>query len=161
MLAALLVTLVLAETFTVFTYLAFTFRTPGFSFAYLWPRIAAVVPAVALAVICYCTLFGGLSLLTRRTLVAGGAYIVLIEGVLANIDFALRRLTIVYYFRVLVERLGGASKILTENWSIDLASAPTALACIVTLASASGAFLAAGMVIFSSREYRLKTPEGN
>src|SRR5262249_24202946 len=49
----------------------------------------------------YVALFGGLALLTRRSLLAGVAYIALIEGVLGNIDLLLRKLTVVYHFRVL------------------------------------------------------------
>jgi ABC-2 type transport system permease protein len=159
--AALFVCLALALVFTVVTYVAFTFGTPALSLSFLWPRLVVAIPAAALATVCYCALFGCLGLLTRRTLVAGGAYIVLIEGVLANIDFALRRLTVVYYFRVLVQRWSGASELLIQTWSIDLAKAPSAAQCIGTMAVASGLFVIAALVLFSSREFRVKTPEGS
>ena len=42
---------------------------------------------MALAQVGYCALFGFLGLFTRRSLIAGIAYIVAIEGVLANLDF--------------------------------------------------------------------------
>ena len=38
----------------------------------------------------YIAIFGGLSLLVRRSLVLGVGYIVVFEGVLANIDFVIR-----------------------------------------------------------------------
>jgi len=159
--AALFVALALVVAFTVVTYVAFTFATPALSLGFLWPRLAVAIPSAALATVCYCALFGCLGLLTRRPLVVGGAYIALIEGVLANIDFALRRLTVVYYFRILVERWSGGSKLLSEKWSIDLARAPSAAECIVTMAVASGLFVLAALVLFSSREFRVKTPEGS
>src|SRR5207253_5640064 len=66
-----------------------------------------------------------MSLVVRYALFAGLFYSIVFEGVLANIDFAVRRLTVMYYFRVLIERwlqpdwfriLGGGS----NPWSIDL-----------------------------------------
>ena len=53
---------------------------------------------------------------------SGVAYIVLFEGLLASLDTVARRLTVMYYFRVLVLRwLEPASG---KEWSIDLATAP-------------------------------------
>jgi ABC-2 type transport system permease protein len=161
LLAALLVSVALVAVFTALTYLAFSFRTPAFNLSFLAPRVASVIPAASLAVICYSAIFGFMSLLTRRTLVFGGAYLILIEGVLANIDFALRRLTVVYYFRVLVQRWSGQSAVLGEKWSIDLAKAPSALESISTLAVASALLVIGALALFSTREFRVKTPEGS
>ncbi len=79
----------------------------------------------------YCGLFGLLGLLMRRSLLVGVAYIVLFEGLLASLDTVARRLTIMYYFRVLVLRwLEPANG---SEWSIDLATAPEAQKCVLTL----------------------------
>ncbi len=40
----------------------------------------------------------------RRSLLVGVAYIVIFEGLLASLDTVARRLTVMYYFRVLVLR---------------------------------------------------------
>src|SRR5205085_11821558 len=65
------------------------------------PRAGKVIVLMALAQIGYCALFGFLGLFTRRSLIAGIAYIVAVEGVLANLDFVGRSLTVVYYVRTL------------------------------------------------------------
>ena len=52
----------------------------------------------------YCGLFGLLGLLMRHSLLVGVAYIVLLEGLLASFDTVARRLTVMYYFRVLALR---------------------------------------------------------
>ena len=70
-----------------------------------WSQQALKTAAVlALAQVGYCGLFGLLGLLMRRSLLVGVAYIVLFEGILASFDTVARRLTIMYYFRVLVLR---------------------------------------------------------
>src|SRR5262249_20449553 len=51
------------------------------------PIIAAVL---GLSLAAYVAIFGGLSLWVRRTLVVGAVYIVVFEGVIANIDFVVR-----------------------------------------------------------------------
>jgi len=119
------------------------------------PLIAALL---ALCLAAYVTIFGGLSLWVRRTLVIGAIYIVVFEGALANIDFVVRSATIMYYIRVLSVRwldLPGA------DWSIDLATAPTVSTCLITLLSATGVIAILGAWSFSTREFRVKTPEGS
>src|SRR5262249_15413349 len=49
----------------------------------------------------YCSLFGLISLYTRWAMVVGIFYILVFEGILANLEFAVRRLTAMFYFRVL------------------------------------------------------------
>jgi ABC-2 type transport system permease protein len=119
------------------------------------PLIAALL---ALCLAAYVTIFGGLSLWVRRTLVIGAIYIVVFEGALANIDFVVRSATIMYYIRVLSVQwldLPGA------DWSIDLATAPTVSTCLITLLSATGIIAILGAWSFSTREFRVKTPEGS
>jgi ABC-2 type transport system permease protein len=158
LLSSWLVTVVIAVVFTGLTYLAVYWGEPG-----LWgsvlPRRALETGALqALALFAYCTIFGLISLLTRRSLVAGVAYIALFEGLLANIDFAVRRITVMYYFRVLAERW---LKLNRQEWSLDLATAPGAAACLLILGAAGPAAAVAGALLFRAREFRMKTPEGS
>jgi ABC-2 type transport system permease protein len=152
LLASVAVAAGLAVVFIGVTYLA-VFAGRG-----LPARVVQVPALVVLAVLAYGALFGLISLFTQRSLVAGIVYIILFEGVLANFNFEVRRLTVVYYFRVLVERWLGLR---FREWSIDLAAAPSAVACVVTLVGASvvAAYLAARA--FATREFRVKTPEGS
>jgi hypothetical protein len=89
--------------------------------------------------------------------VVGVAYIIIFESLLANFDFIVRRLTVVFYFRVLSERwleLGYPS------WSIDLSRAPGAIECVLTLLIVSFVAATLGAWLFAGREYRMKTSEG-
>jgi ABC-2 type transport system permease protein len=115
--------------------------------------------ALSLAQAGYCGLFGLMGLLMRRSLIVGVAYIFLFEGVLASLDTVARRLTIMYYFRVLILRwLNPADG---KEWSIDLASAPDARTCVLTLLSVGLVLAVAAAFFFTGREFRMKTPEGN
>jgi hypothetical protein len=69
-----------------------------------------------------------------------------------------REATVIYYIRVLSVRwldLSGA------DWSIDPATAPAASTCLIVLLSVSAVFAALGALTFGTREFRVKTPEGN
>ena len=111
----------------------------------------------ALSLLVYTALFGGLSLVVRWILPLGVAYIVLFEGLFANIDFAFRRVTVLYYVRVLAERWCGVH---VDNWSIKLAEAPEGAEALLTLLGAALVLALAGAVTFSRSEIRVKTPEG-
>jgi hypothetical protein len=83
---------------------------------------------------------------------------VIFEQATANFDFVVRHLTVLFYMRTLSVRwlhVPGA------NWSIDPATAPSAMECLVCLGTAALVLTALGAVIFSVREFRLKTPEGS
>jgi ABC-2 type transport system permease protein len=103
-------------------------------------------------------IFGGLSLWVRRTLVIGAIYIVIFEGVLANVDFVVRSATVMYYIRVLSLRWLDLS---SEEWTIDLATAPTVSTCLMTLLSATAVVAILSAWSFGTREFRVKTPEGS
>lgn len=124
----------------------------------LWLRVGKTIGAVSLAVGAYVSLFACISLVIRRSLVVGVGYIILFEGVLANIDFVVRRLTIMYWFRVLLLHWLSESH---EEWSLDMKEAPTAFTCVLTLAGIILTSTLIGMFVFSQREFRLKTPEGS
>jgi ABC-2 type transport system permease protein len=119
------------------------------------PLIAAIL---ALGLFTYVAIFGGLSLWVRRTLVVGAIYIMVFEGVISNIDFAVREATVMYHVRVLSIRWLGLSG---GDWSIDPATAPAASTCVAVLMTISAVFSILGAWTFSAKEFRVKTPEGS
>jgi ABC-2 type transport system permease protein len=121
-------------------------------------RVLVTVSLLALSLLAYVTIFGFLSLWVRRTLVLGAIYIVIFEGVIANIDFVIRNATVMYFIRVLSVRW---LDVPVTDWSIDPTVAPAASTCLITLLSTSAVFAALGAVTFSLREFRIKTPEGS
>jgi ABC-2 type transport system permease protein len=156
LLATWLLTALLAGVFTLVAFLAVYGREPG-----TWPdvlvhRALPVTAALALALAVYCTLFGFLSLYTRWALVVGIAYILLFEGILANIPFAVRKLTVMYYFRVLVSHWLDLS---TAPWQLKLGTAPTALSAALMLLGVAAVAALLAALLFSNREFRVKTPE--
>ena len=69
-------------------------------------RLAAGKAAAihSLAVVAYCSLFGLMSLLTKRILVVGILYTAVVEGLLANLPFGIRLVTVIYYTRLIAYR---------------------------------------------------------
>ncbi len=67
----------------------------------------------------YCSLFGCLGVLTRRTLIAGVIYIVVFEGLLDNLQFMVRALTVVYYVRVLAIHWLDLPEQILNRWQSD------------------------------------------
>jgi ABC-2 type transport system permease protein len=157
-LATFVVTAVLASAFTLVTYLAIYVGLPDATFDTFLDRTGKTIALLTLALFAYCSVFGLLSLVVKRSLVVGVAYIVVFESVLANIDFAVRHLTIMYYFRVLASRW---MHLKYDDWTLNLKEAPGSVECLLTLLAASLVFLVLGTLSFSTREFRLKTPEGS
>jgi ABC-2 type transport system permease protein len=118
-----------------------------------------VAALLALAQAAYCSLFAALSLLTRRVLIVGLGYIIGFEGLLASFESVARRLTVMYYFRVLSVRWLNPPH--GPRWSIDLATAPGTSACVLTLLGVSAVFALLGAVLMMRQEFRMKTPEGS
>lgn len=147
----------IASLFTAITY-AVVYRTaPSEDWAGLPGDVAMTVAAMLLALAAYGALFGLLSLFTRRSLVVGVGYIILFEGVLANIDFVIRKFTIMYQFRAMTVRWLDLNP---KTWNIDLTTAPSATWAALSLAIAAVVLAGLGAWTFSSREFRVKTPEG-
>jgi ABC-2 type transport system permease protein len=121
-------------------------------------RALTTAGALALAQVGYCGLFGALGLLMRRSLLAGVAYIILFEGLLASFDTVARRLTVMYYFRVL--SLHWLAPEHGKEWSISLDTAPDVQTCVLTLLGVGLVLSAAGALLFTVQELRMKTPEG-
>ena len=113
----------------------------------------------------YCSIFGFIGLIARRSLIVGLVFIVLVEGFLANLDFILCAVTIVHYVRTLVVRwldlpVDTLSRML-RDWSLDMDTLPTTSQAVqrLVLTGVIGTALAAWW--FARREFRVKTPEGN
>lgn len=121
-------------------------------------RAGTLGATFALGLLAYTTLFGCLGLVTRRALVVGVLYIVLLEGVVANIDFMIRHATVMYYVRTLCIRW---LDLPVSDWSINLDKAPSATTCLLALTGAAGLLAVLGACLFSVLEFRVKTPEGS
>jgi ABC-2 type transport system permease protein len=157
LLAAWLVSAGLAAVFTTAAVAAVHWGADGFWGEILPKRAAQVAGLSALSLMVYVALFGMLGLVVRWVLPLGVAYTVLFEGVFANIDFAVRRLTVLWYVRVLSGRWFGLD---VDSWSIDLNTAPSANEALWTLVAAALVMAVGAAVAFGAREIRMKTPEG-
>lgn len=156
-LGSVLVTSTLAALFITATVAAIWWGVDDRDAGGLAYEAAALTAATALSMLAYISIFGLLSLLTKRVLVAGVGYVILFEGIVSNIPFLVRYATVLFHARALELRwldLDG------KPWSIDPATAPEATTSLAFLAGASAAFLALGAWLFSAREFRVKTPEG-
>jgi ABC-2 type transport system permease protein len=166
--ASLVVTIVVTAVFTLVTAVAIHAGSPGLDIGNLVGRMARTAGVMALALVGWCTLFGFFIMLTKRALVAGIVYIILFEGVLANQQIVLRKATVMYYFRILVERwveitrtFSSRTSPTVDQWGLDLTKEPGAWQCVLVILSASILFTALAALLMESREFRVKTPEGN
>lgn len=158
LLATAMVTAALVALATAAAYVAIRWDDPELTGAVLRSQAPRTAGLLSLAVLTYCAVFGCLGLFVKRALAVGVAYIVVLEGLVANWDFVARRATVMYYVRVLCGRWLGLEP---AEWSIDLAEAPDAPTCVLTLAGATLVAAAVAAFAFTVREFRLKTPEGN
>lgn len=130
----------------------------------------------SLAVVAYCSLFGLMSLVTKRTLMVGIVYIIAIEGVLANLPFGIRWGTVIYYVRIIAFRSldfvvqgprGNRENVADDTWQLNFAKDPQMLehpelgASILILSIASLACVLVAAFLVSRREFYVKTPEKN
>jgi len=162
LLATLCITTALVAVAVLALYVAIYVGTPGFWDEVL-PRAAKAVAVMALAQVGYCALFGFLGLLTRRSLIAGIGYIVVVEGVLANLDFVGRALTIVYYVRALMlqwlELPREQMQRCQEMWGMEeLEKLSSPMSCTLTILSFGVAVSLLSALWFARREFRVKTP---
>lgn len=155
--AAWIVSAGLAAVFTALALAVVHWGTDGFWGTVFPGRAARVAALGALSLLVYVSLFGGLSLVVRWVLPLGVAYTVVFEGLFANIDFSVRRVTVLWYVRVLAERWLGLH---VDAWSIDLEQAPGAPVALLTLLTAALVLTLAAATYFGAREIRMKTPEG-
>lgn len=158
--ATVLVTSVIVGAFTTLALFAIHWDEPGRWATILTSKAWKVALLLALAQLGYCSLFGMLGLMyRRRALIFGVGYIISFEGLLATFDSLVRQLTVMYYFRVLVVRWLSPPQ--SNEWSINLATAPDAVSCVSVLVVASTLFTALSAWWFGSIEFRMKTPEGS
>lgn len=163
----------LTAIFTALTYAAiYVGQDSSVSYSGL-PRCAQAAAIHALAVASYCCLFGLLSLLTARTLIVGIVYTAVVEGVLANLPFGIRLITVIYHTRLIAYRTmdflvptpRGPVDAAAEAWQLNRATDPqllehpqlaTSLA-VLLLGSLACTALAAWRC--SRQEFHVKTPE--
>ena len=172
LLATLTTTVVLTSIFTALTYAAVYVGADAHG-ENIPLRCAMAAAIHSLAVVCYCCLFGLMTLLTRRALVMGILYMAFFEGLLANIPMGVRLVTVIYYTRliayrsmafVFIER-GETTDMAAEAWQLDLLNDPhllehpTTSTCMTVLIVASVIFSLLAAFLCSQREFHVKTPE--
>jgi ABC-2 type transport system permease protein len=156
LLAALLTTSLLAAVGTTVVYVVIHWGTNELWADVLPWRVVKAAALFAVGQVGYCAIFSFISLLTRRSLIAGIAYIVIIEGALANWPFMVRELTVMYYFRVLALRWLNPPR--TEAWAINLGDAASTTTCLSILLGTGLVLTLLGGMTFARREFGVKTP---
>jgi ABC-2 type transport system permease protein len=173
--ATLTTTVILAVALTALTYAAvYVGAETGMKDA---PYRALQAAAIhSLAVIAYCCLFGLISLLTKRILIVGILYAAFLEGLFANMPFSIRLATVIYYTRLIAYRSmsfvtatpgrsTGTTDIAADIWQLDVHADPGLLdhpqirTCLIVLLAASAACAVLAAILFSQREFHVKTPE--
>jgi ABC-2 type transport system permease protein len=159
-LAAVCMVVLLTAVIVVVTYAALYLGSP--EWWDIFPaKVAATLGVMTLSIIAYVAVFGAISLLVQRSLILGVVYIGLIEGLLANINLALRQLTVMYYFRVLSLSWLDLDERMKESWRIDLAEAASPRDCVLILLGIAAGAVILAIRIFTRREFYVKTPETN
>lgn len=176
LLATLTTTVLLTTLFTILTYAAIYVGadTAGMNIP---ARCLNAVGIHALAVVCYCCLFGLISLMTRWTLVVGILYTAIFEVLIANLPFSIRLITVIYYTRLLAYRAmpflyvppqGNREENLAASawqYQIDgqnklLGDHPSTQTSLIVLGVACVVFTLIASAICARREFYVKTPEG-
>jgi ABC-2 type transport system permease protein len=166
LLATLVVTIGLTAACTALTYAVIGWDQPDYWKDGATARMLKTIAIFAVTLTVYNSLFGVVSLLMKRALLLGVGYIILLEGVVSNIDFMVRKLTVMYYFRVLSERWMNVSTMsgipgVELTYNIDFATAPSFGEALATLSIASAIVVGLACYVMSTREFRVKTPEGS
>jgi ABC-2 type transport system permease protein len=171
LLATLTTTILLTTLFTALTFLAIYVGNQT-SFSDACGRALKTIAMHDLAVLAYCCLFGLMSLVTNRSLVLGIVYIILIEGLIANMPFGLRLITVIYYCRSIayqtlsfnVTNPRATVNVAASAWQFDPISTANLITipnCIIILVVASLVCAVIGSMMCAQREFHVKTPEGN
>jgi ABC-2 type transport system permease protein len=164
MIATWCVTTLLVSLATLGLYASIYAGTPEFTTDILFDRLPLVIVITALAQFAYCAVFGLIGLAARRSLIVGLVFIVLVEGVLSNLEFVLRAATIVHYVRTLVLRwLTLPAPMLREmrDWNLTVETAPTDEQAVLRLALTGVIGIGIAAFWFARREFHVKTPEGS
>jgi ABC-2 type transport system permease protein len=173
LLATFTTAIVLTVLLTAVTYLAI-FVGAGAETENLPLRWLKVASIHSLSVVTYCSLFGLLSLLTKKVLIVGVIYTALVEGLLANLPFGIRLMTVIYYSRLIAYRTlefvgptpgGGTVNYAADAWQLDVRRDPTLLehpalsTCLTVLLVASLVCTVLAAWLCTGREFHVKTPE--
>ncbi|HEX4414893.1 MAG TPA: ABC transporter permease, partial [Lacipirellulaceae bacterium] len=173
MIATWTTTVVLVLLLTVLTYVAIYARSnvPWADVAHRCFKTAAIQ---SLAVVTYCSIFGLVGLLAKRSLVIGVLYTVIVEGLLANLPLSVRMGTVIYYTRIMAFRTldfaatwpnGDKTDVAADVWMLDvvndpqLAEHPRLWSCVLVLSIASVVCTGVAAVLCTQREFHVKTPE--
>lgn len=137
-------------------------------------RCMKAAAILSLAAIAYCSIFGAISLLTRRVLIVGILYTAIVEGLLASFPLSLRWGTVIYYMRLMAYRtmdfvvswpnerkedVAATAWFLNIDSDPTLAEHPTLSTCVLTLLCVSLVCTALAAWLCSRREFHVKTPE--
>ena len=160
LLATMCMIAILGLVFVIVTDLATYVGSAKFSTLFPFKMLMTIV-VMTLTLATYAAVFGCLSLMTKHSMIVGILYIAVVEGLLANFNFPIRKLTVMYYFRVLSLNWLNLDSELPSAWSIETNDAPDPIVCVITMLGiiAGTTFLA--VRIFSTREFHVKTPEGS
>ncbi len=171
LLATLTTTVLLTTVFTALTFVAIYVGSES-SAGEVSLRCLKTIAMHDLAVVAYCCLFGLISLRTNRTLVFGIVYSIIFEGVIANMPFGIRLITVIYYCRSIAyqwmefkwNRYGHNIDLAADAWKFDpklMAEMTSIQTCVTILVVASLVFAVIGSLMCARREFHVKTPEGN
>ena len=175
LLATVTTTTVLTSLFTALTYAAIYAGSSHAAGADVPARCLKAMGLHSLAVAAYCSVFGLISLLTKRTLVVGILYALIFEALMANLPFSIRLITVIYYARLIayrtmgfvIEEPTGQLDIAAEVWGLDtrldpgLLEHPQVRTCLTMLLVGSLVCSALAAFLCSRREFHVKTPEKN
>jgi ABC-2 type transport system permease protein len=166
-------TALLVIVLTVLTYAAI-YTASGTDLATVSLRCMKAAGILSLASITYCSLFGAMSLLTKRTLIAGIVYSAVMEGVLASLPLSVRLITVIYYMRIIAYRSlgflvtwprGRQSDVAAAAWFLNIKDDPTLAehpqlsTCVLLLLGTSMVCMMLGGWLCSQSEFHVKTPE--
>jgi ABC-2 type transport system permease protein len=173
MIATWTTTVVLVVLLTMLTYLAIYIRS-DVPLADVVTRCWRTAAIQSLAVVTYCSIFGLVGLLTKRSLIVGVLYTVVIEGLLANLPLSVRMGTVIYYARIMAYRTldfavtwpnGEKNDVAAEAWLLDIVKDPQLaehsrlLSCVLILIVVSAVCTIVAAAMCSQREFHVKTPE--
>ncbi len=173
MMATWTTTVVLVVLLTALTYSA-VYAGSGAELTDVFFRCLRASAILSLAGVAYCSLFGLMGILTKRILIVGILYTIIVEGALASFPLSLRMATVIYYTRLLAYRTlgflvvwprGAKTDVAATAWNLDtrtdphLAEHPQLTTCILIMAIASVICTIIAAWLCSRREFHVKTPE--
>jgi ABC-2 type transport system permease protein len=173
MVATWTTTVVLVTILTILTYAAIYAGT-GIDWSAVSLRCIKAAGILSLAATAYCSIFGLMSLLTRRTLIVGILYTAIVEGVLASLPFGVRLITVIYYMRLIAYRSldfvvgwprGGKDDVAATAWFLNIKDDPTLAehpklsTCVWILLGVSLVCTTVAGWLCSQYEFHVKTPE--